>query len=178
MKIMATFDRSSFSEAILPLLTRLAALSGAEFLLFSVGDEPQGRRESEAVPPQTAVGLAGQSGSAFVVPQTEPAIVETKEQAVGRLLADIKDYLEGVGARLPPGTPFTTVGEVDSHAAQAIIKHAEKERPDVIVMATHGRTGLSYALVGSVAEKVVQAGVAPVLLVHPEEVKRRQTPAQ
>ncbi|HLB23636.1 MAG TPA: universal stress protein [Dehalococcoidia bacterium] len=174
MKVMATFDRSSFSEAILPLLSRLAAFPEAEFLLFSVSDGPQGRRESEAITPAHAVGLAGQASQPLIVEQREPAIVENKEQAVERRLADIRDYLEGIGGKLPPGTKFVTAGEINAHAADAIIATAEKERPDVIVMATHGRTGLSHVLVGNVAEKVVRAGVAPVLLVRPEDVKHQR----
>ena len=174
MKVMATFDRSSFSEAIVPLLTRLAAYPEAEFLLYSVSDGPQGRRESEVVPPARAVGMASSATSPLIVEQHEPNVVENKEQAVERRLADIRNYLEGIAAKLPPGTKYVTAGDIDAHAADAIVREAEKERPDVIVMATHGRTGLAHVLIGSVTEKVVRAGVAPVLLVHPEDVKHQR----
>jgi nucleotide-binding universal stress UspA family protein len=40
---------------------------------------------------------------------------------------------------------------------------------DLIALATHGRTGLSHALIGSVAEKVVQMAPCPVLTIkHPD----------
>jgi nucleotide-binding universal stress UspA family protein len=49
-----------------------------------------------------------------------------------------------------------------------IIDYARKHQIDLIVMATHGRTGLAHALVGSVAEKVVRKAPCPVLTVkHP-----------
>jgi nucleotide-binding universal stress UspA family protein len=171
---MATFDRSSFAEAIVPLLVRLASYPEAEFLLYSVAEGPHGQRESEAVPPALAVGFANNASTPLVIDQNEPNTVETKDQAVERRLAEIHDYLESVGAKLPPGTTFVTAGEIHGSPADAIVRRAEKERPDVIVMATHGRTGLAHALVGSVTEKVVRAGVAPVLLVHPEDVKRQR----
>ena len=51
----------------------------------------------------------------------------------------------------------------------AIVRYARAQDIDLIVLATHGRTGLSHALVGSVAEKVVQMAPCPVLTVkHPE----------
>jgi nucleotide-binding universal stress UspA family protein len=54
---------------------------------------------------------------------------------------------------------------VDFHE---IIDYARKYEIDLIVMATHGRTGLAHALVGSVAEKVVRKASCPVLTVkHP-----------
>jgi nucleotide-binding universal stress UspA family protein len=54
---------------------------------------------------------------------------------------------------------------VDFHE---ILDYARKHQIDLIVMATHGRTGLAHALVGSVAEKVVRKASCPVLTVrHP-----------
>lgn len=50
-----------------------------------------------------------------------------------------------------------------------IVRYARKEEMDLIVLATHGRTGLAHALIGSVAEKVVQMAPCPVLTIkHPE----------
>ena len=49
-----------------------------------------------------------------------------------------------------------------------IIDYATKHDIDLIVMATHGRTGLAHALLGSVAEKVVRKSPCPVLTIkHP-----------
>lgn len=49
-----------------------------------------------------------------------------------------------------------------------IVRTARSMGSDVIVMATHGRTGLNHLLVGSVAEKVVRMAQCPVLTVKPE----------
>ena len=53
--------------------------------------------------------------------------------------------------------------------ADEIVKYAQSEGIDLIVMGTHGRPGLAHFLMGSVAEKVVRMAPCPVLtLRHPE----------
>jgi nucleotide-binding universal stress UspA family protein len=49
-----------------------------------------------------------------------------------------------------------------------IVRYARERDIDLIVMGTHGRTGLVHALIGSVAEKVVRKASCPVLTVRPE----------
>ena len=51
----------------------------------------------------------------------------------------------------------------DGLAYQAIVAAAHKLKVDLVVMATHGRTGLSHLFMGSVAEKVVRTADCPVL---------------
>ena len=51
-------------------------------------------------------------------------------------------------------------------APKAIIKYADEHGVDVIVMGTHGRSGLERRLIGSVTEKVVRESHVPVLSVH------------
>ena len=53
-------------------------------------------------------------------------------------------------------------------ADEKIIEAAQEKAADLIVMATHGRTGLFHALMGSVAEKVVRQAPCPVLTLRPE----------
>lgn len=49
--------------------------------------------------------------------------------------------------------------------AERIVEMAKRERVDLIVMGTHGRTGLRHLLIGSVAERVVRLAPCPVLVV-------------
>jgi len=49
-----------------------------------------------------------------------------------------------------------------------IIQYARKQNIDLIVLATHGRTGLPHVIMGSVAETVVRTAPCPVLTVRPE----------
>ena len=54
---------------------------------------------------------------------------------------------------------------VQGEAAGEILRLAEETHADLIVMGTHGRTGLSRLLMGSVAEKVLRRAACPVLVV-------------
>lgn len=56
--------------------------------------------------------------------------------------------------------------------ADFILKDAQKWRADIIVMGTHGRRGISHALLGSDAETVVKSSAVPVLLVRTPTAKR------
>ena len=53
-------------------------------------------------------------------------------------------------------------------AAEAILDYAMTVQPDVIVMSTHGRSGIGRWLLGSVADRVMQHSNVPVMLVRPE----------
>ncbi len=62
------------------------------------------------------------------------------------------------------GTP-AEMHVVDGRAARAITQFAQRNQSDLLVMSTHGLTGLEHFLMGSVAEKVVRHVTAPVLTV-------------
>jgi len=53
-----------------------------------------------------------------------------------------------------------------------IIRFAEQEKADLIVMGTHGRTGVEYVLLGSVAEKVLRESPFPVFIPSKEKDER------
>ena len=54
---------------------------------------------------------------------------------------------------------------------RAILKFAEEQHADLIVMGTHGRSGLDYAFFGSVAERVIRRAPCPVLIVRHPSIK-------
>ncbi len=60
---------------------------------------------------------------------------------------------------------------VVGYAAEEIIALAEEENIDLIVMGTHGRSGIDRMLFGSVAEKVVKGAPVPVLTVRPKDIE-------
>jgi nucleotide-binding universal stress UspA family protein len=171
MKIMATFDGSTFAESTLPLLERMARLPGAEFVLLSVAQEPHGQRGRDRIRRPIAATFSGVGGGeAIVIQPPRERYAEVKIQAVQRRLDEVATYLHGLVSHLPSGPTYRVETHVSQDAAATIIARSLVEQPDVIVMATHGRTGLAHMLFGSVAERVVHAGVAPVLLVHPDDV--------
>lgn len=86
---------------------------------------------------------------------------ETLAKLRERLLRCVTEDTRGkiaVEALLIQGVPFTE-----------IIKASKEYKIDLIVIGTHGRTGISHAIMGSVAEKVVRKAPCPVLTIrHPE----------
>jgi nucleotide-binding universal stress UspA family protein len=73
------------------------------------------------------------------------------------------------------GLVCTTATEVGTTHTE-IVDHAERIGADLIVMGTHGRHGLGHALVGSIAEKVVQHSTCPVLVVPMRSVEHVRVP--
>ena len=62
-----------------------------------------------------------------------------------------------------------TIVEQSDEPASEILRYAKSNNIDLIVIGTHGRTGLARAALGSVAETVVRAASCPVLTVHSAE---------
>ena len=95
-------------------------------------------------------------------PAPPPTVVRSdpNEEARTRL----QDLLRGV---------FHGTWDVEvavGHAADTIVRVAQERGADLIVMGTHGRTGLQHVLLGSVAEKVVRLAPCPVLTVRYKSV--------
>jgi nucleotide-binding universal stress UspA family protein len=143
----------------------MSALPGAELLFLAIAHVPGGRTQS--VPRRTVVAGEILGSTPVVIERPQVASAETKEQAMERRLAELQDYLQGLGAKLPAGAKVHIEAHCDDDAARRIIECARAERPDVIVMATHSRRPLGQVLFGSTTEAVVRSGVAPVLVVHP-----------
>ena len=60
-------------------------------------------------------------------------------------------------------------------AYHTIVETAKRLKADLIIMSTHGRTGLSHVLMGSVAERVVRSATCPVLTVRGRKLGRRRS---
>jgi nucleotide-binding universal stress UspA family protein len=92
---------------------------------------------------------SGLAGDAWAESERERA-----EEAVETTAAAVADEYE-IDRVVESGVPHTQ-----------ILDHADQHGVDVIVMGTHGRTGLSHYLIGSVAERVVRQSPVPVLTVR------------
>jgi nucleotide-binding universal stress UspA family protein len=99
-------------------------------------------------------------------PAPEGYVVYTAEQMTKllaesqRRLDDAKKECEQLGAKANTALIQGIIGPT-------IVEHAEEGKFDLIVMGTHGRTGLGHALIGSIAEKIVRTAKCPVLTVRP-----------
>jgi len=87
-------------------------------------------------------------------------VIELVDESGERPTAAVLDRAERAGVptveAIRLGVPHRTIRE-----------YADAEGVDLVVMGTHGRTGVEHALVGSVTERVVRTLDVPVLTVHP-----------
>ncbi len=95
----------------------------------------------------------------YVLPSAN--LLADLEVSLGAALDDAKRQLESspglrIDTSLVQGVPFAE-----------IVRFAREGGYDLIVLSTHGRTGIRHALLGSVAEKVVRKAPCPVLTVRP-----------
>lgn len=86
---------------------------------------------------------------------------------------DLDDFLKGT--ELPEGTAAR--GRLLSgDPASALLKELSQGHHDLVVVGTHGRTGLSHLLLGSVAEKLTRLSPVPVLTVRDDKLPPASNP--
>ncbi len=118
---------------------------------------------------EKAIDLARSYGGRLmavsVVDVTEEFLAQAPE-AVERLVETAKEYLSDVKERAAAAgvAVDTLVREAEAH--HAITQLAAKNKADVIIMGSHGRTGVRRLLMGSVTEKVIGYAPCPVLVVR------------
>jgi len=99
----------------------------------------------------------------FMAPYLPEAIQQTSAALEPRR-QEGQEYLNTlVSGLLAAGCRATTQARVAPRTAAAILEYAEEVEADAIVMATHGRDGVSRLLLGSIADKVVRGATRPIL---------------
>ncbi len=106
----------------------------------------------------------------YVLPP--PIDVVTLPLDTTRILAQIDASLVERGERVRAAGVECRTATLTGNPHQEIVRHAEEERIDLIVMGTHGRSGLEHVILGSVAERVVHKSKSPVLVVPSPERRR------
>ncbi len=159
-KILAPTDFSELSQAGVRHALELAKAFGAEVTVYHVVSSA----ELMEIPKETVEGLDQHALTTLRHP------LESYQQAMSRFLKKhFSDLIPGVKIR-----EKVEIGAPDKN----IVSLAEQEGSDMIVMSTHGRTGLSHILVGSVTEKVVRQAHCPVFSIHPQpKEESKQTSA-
>ena len=98
-------------------------------------------------------------------------VIEGKEGSVRRPEVDPQAALERfVLNQINPDIKLIPVVRFGNPASE-IKKFAEEEQVDLVILATHGRTGLKHMVMGSVAERVVRLSNIPVLAVKPHPMR-------
>jgi nucleotide-binding universal stress UspA family protein len=82
---------------------------------------------------------------------------------------EAEDYLEKISVILKAKDVTTEKVVISGKPAEEIIRYAQTTGVDLIIMSTHGRSGVSRWVLGSVADKIIRHSDIPILLNHPSE---------
>lgn len=142
-KILCAVDFDEPSAAALDFAREIADQNGATLCVLHIAPLPLNATEFSPIP-------------------MDPYPVWEKT-ARAKLEKVAAEHLEGRGV----------VYKIETRSGEAgagILDQAEAMNVDLIVMATHGRKGVSHFIIGSVAERVIRQSLRPVLVVKPKEI--------
>jgi nucleotide-binding universal stress UspA family protein len=150
-RILMATDFSAYSKEALDYAVHLAKVLAADLYLLHVYEAPL------FVPSGVSLSMR---------PEVRQWILDVKGEETKKLQT-LAEEVRHLGAKVHPifkeGAPF-----------MEILKTAEEIPADLIVLGTHGRTGLSHVLMGSVAERVVRKSACPVFTVRPKSLAGAQ----
>jgi nucleotide-binding universal stress UspA family protein len=146
-KILVPLDGSPLAEqALEPALTLAKQIDESEVILFRV-------------PFYQDVTIVQDAYMGVMLPPDVPARAE----------AEAKSYLSAVQDKYRhPNLKLRSITQMGDEA-NAILNIADDEEVDLIVMSTHGRTGITRWMLGSITERVLQQAPCPVLVVHKDQ---------
>ncbi len=140
-KILCPLDFSEFTDEIVNYAVSIAGKYGAELHFLHVIPNLNYYTPYES----------------FLTPENLIALESSIETEVGKDFEKIMKKIDmPVKKVIKSGAPFVE-----------IIEYVKAESMDLIVMGTHGRSGIEHILIGSVAEKVVRKSPCPVLTIRP-----------
>lgn len=142
-RILVPLDGSALAEQILPYVTSLAKDPQAVITLLRVAGHPVTSYRVEALSVN-----ATRSDDSY---------------------AHCEQYLQGIAAPLQQSGLNVETRVLEGPIAEVIIDHAAEMQADLVVMSTHGRTGIGRWLLGSVADRVVHSLNVPLFLMRPVE---------
>ena len=143
-RIMVCLDGSALAETALPHAQILASAEDAEILLLRVSANPAAE-------------------FSFSDPGIASSLIEEME-------AETLTYMQSARGRLQKAGFRTSFLICQGAMAETILQAAAESHADVIVMSTHGRSGVKRWLLGSVADRVVTHSDLPVMLIRPPGV--------
>ncbi|MEJ2760340.1 MAG: universal stress protein [Gammaproteobacteria bacterium] len=141
-RILHPTDFSDNSNQALKYACSLATQFGAELHIIHVAQNP---------------ALLSSPANDYLPADYYDRLQRQVNEQLASLPDEVLSFTGSVTRNLCSGVPFVE-----------IIRYAKENAIDMIVMGTHGYSGLKHLIIGSVAENVVRKSPCPVLTVHPE----------
>ena len=146
--ILVPHDFSQSANHAAALARDVAKVYGAQIVLLHVIDLPHQL-----------------SPDAVVIPEANGAPINVQDYARTSAENHVQDLAQRLAKDGAAATTFVRFGS----PVEEIVRFADEQHADLIVMGTHGRTGIRHLIAGSVAERVVRSAKVPVLTVrHPD----------
>ncbi len=153
-RILVPLDGSKIGEAALPYI---------EELVSKLQPEPK----VEVTLLQVVSSMAH-----WIIAGEATAKVAYTEEEMKQIQAKALDYLNKASEGLRNRGAIVKVEVRTGRAADEIIKFADEIKADLVAMSTHGRSGITRWAFGSVTDRVLQSGTAPILTVRaPKEAE-------
>ncbi len=147
-KIMVPLDGSDLAECVMPHVEAVVSgFKSTEVVLVRVVN-----------PLRLPVSVPAQSNMGFTEKDRQQ-LEENRKKAAN-------DYLEKVVGSLDiPATVFS-YAVLEGNPANMLAEYATKNEMDLIVIASHGRSGVRRWVMGSVAERIIRASSVPVMMIR------------
>ena len=154
-KILVPLDGSPLSENSLKHVANLVVgCRASQVVVLRVVEQP----------PLLLIEFGSQGQDNEIYKNRQKELQQTRE-AAEKYLAKVSEKLKTQGINVQSAMVEAEQGQ---SAAEVIMKYAENNNIDLIVMSTHGRSGITRWAFGSVTDKVVRHSRVPVLSIAPE----------
>ncbi len=125
----------------------------------------QGLALAKALGAQATIATATEPWEAVIVGEVAMVLPPDKyEESASANATNVLEAAKRIADK--EGVPYSTLHMKDRHPAEGIIDAAKEKGCDLIVMASHGRRGLSRLVLGSEANEVVTHSTVPVLIIR------------
>jgi nucleotide-binding universal stress UspA family protein len=174
-KILVPLDGSKLAECVLPHVEAIASGCGTqEIILISVTEKVKVTQRTPAKGTSAGFRLTDATGSSSMqVPYSGSFVGDFPSddvlwtRAIGKMYNEADKYLDRLQRRLiKKGLAVKTDVLCSNKTAEAIVDYAEKAEADLILMASHGRSGISRWASGSVTDRVFRSTCVPILMVR------------
>ena len=151
-KILVPLDGSELAECVFPHVESIVKGCQVPEVVFIRVVEPVSL-------PQ---GTITDGGTIY----TEADATKARESSDAMNKADAENYLSDIAGRFQYGNARNQTVVLTGKAAETIAEYAEKNEVDLIIIATHGRSGISRWVWGGSADKILRSVCVPVFMIR------------